>query len=177
MKKLFTFIACCMLLCTVCIAQTKNVEYVYLKGPNMEFKYRKITCQNPENNFVYIEPVGILNQTSYRYPLNGGIYYRLTKIEGNIQDAADEVRKNYPNEKLPEKIRMEIYFSLQKETIGVTYSYDSPNLEIIISPNFMEDLTKAILKNQKLMGVKKISNSKPEFPIEGVSIMRTVRFR
>ena len=100
MKKLFTFIACYMLLCTICIAQTKSIEYVYLKGSTMEFKYTKVTCQNPERNFVNIEPAGF-DQISYRYPLHGGIYYRPTKIEGNVQDAANEVLKKYPNEKLP----------------------------------------------------------------------------
>ena len=175
MKQLITFIV--MLLCTACIAQAQNVEYVYLKGSTMEFEYRKITRQNHENNFVHIEPVNFLNQNSYRYPLYGGKYYRPTTIEGNVQDAADEVLKKYPNEKLPGEIRMTIYFSLQKETVGVEYSYDSPNFKIIISPYFMEDLTKAILKNQKLMGVNKISNSKPEFPIEGVSIHKSVKLR
>lgn len=152
MKRLSAFIAFCILLCTACVAQTKSIEYVYLKGSTMEFKYTKVTCQNPERNFVNIKPA---NLDDASYPLNGGIYYRPTKIEGNVQDAADEVRKKYPNEKLPEKLRMEICFSLQKETVGVTYSYRSPNLEIIISPNFIEDLTKAILKNQKLMGCTK----------------------
>lgn len=176
MKKLFTFITCCMLLCTACLAQTKSVEYVYLKGSTMEFKYRKITGQYSEQNFVRIEPIGILNQTSYRYPLHGGKYYRPIKIEGDVQTAANEVMKKYPNEKLPKKLSMQIYFSLQKETVGVDYWYKSQDLELI-SPYFMEDLTKAILKNQKLMGVKKINDSKPEIPIEGLSIHESVELR
>ena len=72
---------------------------------------------------------------------------------------------------------MTIYFSLQKETVAVDYTYYSPNFEIIISPDFIEELTKNILKNQKLMGVYKISKSKPNFPIEGLSEDESVKLR
>ena len=162
-----------MLLCTVCIAQTKSVEIIHLKGSTMDFEYRKITEKKSEDNFIRIKPVDF-DQISY--PFHGGIYYSPTKIEGNVQDAADEVLKKYPNEKLPEKLYTQIYFTLQKETVSVDYSYYSRDLNLI-SPYFIEDLTKAILKNQKLIEIKKISDAQPEIPIKGISIYESVKLR
>ena len=172
MKKLFTFITFCMLLCTACLAQTAKIEFVCRKGNTIEYKYGKYTSIDNSYKFVTARPT---NWETRGYAYMGANYCRPTKIEGNLQAVTDEVLKKYPNEKFPEELSMEIFFTLQKETLAVKYSYRSSTWEII-SPCFLEDLTKAILKTRKLVGLK-FFGTKPEFPIYGITETATVKLR
>lgn len=149
-----------------------HTEFVYLKGKAIEYKYKRYNKFNSDTKEVIVSPTNI-DTRGYIYL--GANYCRPTKFEGDIQSITNEVLKHYPNEKLPNKLLIHIYYSLQKETITVGYSYESPTGEII-SPHFLEDLSNALTKGRRLI---ELTMFKPEseFPFDGIYENKTVKLK